>query len=169
MTKPDDTSSSFVTSPYDSFSDPDSASEIPIFGRQFSLNVQPFENSPNPPMCRWRNAVVVWDDRIWPCPGAEALGKSVTIEAEAPKCVEVTLFRQGDRQRDLISLINFQKELPNVPVYGVKVRGRLGNRDVRRVVLLPGEQDQPFKTVGDYVEFGVPRLETFRMPAVDYQ
>jgi hypothetical protein len=91
------------------------------------------------------------------------------FEVEAPKCVEVTLFSQEDRQRKLISLINFQKELPNIPVDGVKVRVRLDDRDVRQVVMLPGGQDQPFEIVGGCVEFAMPRLETFRMLAVDYQ
>jgi hypothetical protein len=96
------------------------------------------------------------------------LGREFSFEVDAPKAVEVTLFRQPDQGRDIISLVNFQKELPNIPVEGVRVRVRIGDAAVRRLTLLPEERDWPFEVHNSMVEFTAPRLETFHMLALEY-
>ena len=40
-------------------------------------------------------------------------------------------------------------------------------RKVRQLLLLPDERKIPYRAAADLVEFTVPRLETFRMLAVD--
>jgi hypothetical protein len=89
-----------------------------------------------------------------------------TFEADAPACVEVTLFHQLDRRRYLLSLINFQKELPNLPVDGVRVRLRLPER-VQAIKLLPGEQRIEHQERDNVVTLTAPRLETLRMFVVE--
>ena len=91
-----------------------------------------------------------------------------SFEADAPKSVEVTVFRQTDRRRLVISLVNFQEDLPNIPVGGTRVRVRLDGREPERLLLLPEEGEWPFQLHGDYVEFTAPRLETFQMFALDH-
>ena len=54
-----------------------------------------------------------------------------SFEADAPKAVEVTAFYQADKGRFLVSLVNFQKELRNIPASGIKVRIRLDGRSPR--------------------------------------
>jgi hypothetical protein len=88
---------------------------------------------------------------------------------DAPKPVEMTLFHQPERKRFLANLLNFQGELPNVPVEGLHPRVRLGPRRPRRVLLLPEGKELPFETRDGFVEFPAPRLETFLMFAVDYE
>jgi len=90
-----------------------------------------------------------------------------TLDAEAPKAVEITVFRQADRARYLLSLVNFQKELPNIPVEGIAVRLRTGGRRVTRVAHLPSETKIAFTFEGGIASFVAPRLETFAMIAVD--
>jgi hypothetical protein len=91
-----------------------------------------------------------------------------TFEAEAPPPVEISAFRQEDKKRFLINLLNFQEQLPNIPVEGIRVKVRLGNQRVRQLLLLPDGKKLNFQKAGDSVEFTVPRLETFQMLALDY-
>ena len=96
------------------------------------------------------------------------LAAPFSFEADAPKAVEVAAFHQKEKGRFLVSLANFQQELPNIPVEGVRVRLRLGGRRARRLLNLPAETELPFEQRGDSVEFVAPRLETLAMFAVDY-
>jgi hypothetical protein len=91
-----------------------------------------------------------------------------SFAADAPKCVEVTLFHQAEPQRYLLSLVNFQKELPNVPVEGIRVRVRRDHRTPQRLLVLPQEEKWGFEVQGNYVEFTAPRLETLLMLALEY-
>jgi hypothetical protein len=87
-----------------------------------------------------------------------------SFEADAPAAVELTLFRQPERHRYRLSLINFQKDLPNIPVADIPVRLRLPER-VHRVVELPGERPILHTEADGVVRFTVPRLETLAMYA----
>jgi hypothetical protein len=91
-----------------------------------------------------------------------------SFEAVAPEAVEVTVFRQEDRKRLLVSVLNFQQELPNIPVDGIRIRVRLDNKKPTRLLILPKEQKVAFEVRNNYAEFTLPRLETFQMLALDY-
>jgi hypothetical protein len=88
-----------------------------------------------------------------------------TFEADAPSAVELTLFHQPERHRYRLSLVNFQKDLPNIPVADIPVRLRLSGKVVR-VVQLPGDRPVPHTEAEGAVRFTVPRLETLAMVAV---
>ena len=96
------------------------------------------------------------------------LGGPFSFAAQAPKPVQVTLFHQLDRRRYLICLINFQKELPNIPVHDVRVRVRLADQVPRQLRTLPGEEALAYQVEDGELEFVIPRLETFAMCALDY-
>jgi hypothetical protein len=96
------------------------------------------------------------------------LAGSFTFEADAPKPVEITAFHHSENRRYIINLVNFQKELPNIPVEGVRIRLRLGEHMPRQVRMLPDGEPLGFKTQEGTVEFSTPRLETFIMVAVEY-
>lgn len=91
------------------------------------------------------------------------------FSSNAPRPVEITLFHQKDRRRFLVNLLNFQAELPNIPVLDIEVKIRLDGKKARGVMELPEENALPFKQADGYVIFIVPRLETFVMAAVDYE
>ncbi len=97
------------------------------------------------------------------------LVNSFSFEANAPQSVEITAFHQEDKRRFIINLINFQKELPNIPVDGIEVKMRLDKKSAQRLVMLPEEKELDYKIKNDYAEFTVPRLETFLMLALDYE
>jgi len=90
------------------------------------------------------------------------------FEADAPKSVEVTLFHQEDKKRYLIDLLNYQAELPNIPVSDIKIRIRLDNKKPQRLILLPEGKKLDFKIEGNYIEFIAPKLETFLMICLEY-
>lgn len=96
------------------------------------------------------------------------LSNEFTFEAAAPPPVEISAFRQEDKKRLLINCVNFQEPGPNIPVEGITMKVRLSGRKPRQLLMLPDEKKIPFRTLGDLVEFTVPRLETFRMLALDF-
>jgi hypothetical protein len=95
-----------------------------------------------------------------------ALHGPFTLEAEAPICVEATLFHQPERHRYVLALVNFQKDLPNVPVTDVRLRLRLPER-VRRVTRLPSGSAVRHPSEDGVVTLTVSRVETLAMLAVE--
>lgn len=89
----------------------------------------------------------------------------LSFEADAPSAVELTLFHQPERHRYRLSLVNFQKDLPNIPVVDIPVRLRLPAKVVR-VVQLPGDRAIEHTEADGVVRFTAPRLETLAMFAV---
>jgi hypothetical protein len=90
------------------------------------------------------------------------LHSTYVYSVDAPSCVEATVFHQPDRQRYVISLVNFQKDLPNLPVYGVEVQLRLPHA-VKSVVQLPDEREIPTRVRDGATIFNAPKLETLAM------
>ena len=95
--------------------------------------------------------------------------KPFLFEAEAPKSVEVTVFHQKDKKRYLINVLNFQDELPNIPVEGILIKIKLDGKLFGKLVRLPEGKDLACKIKGNYLELRVPKLETFMMLALDYK
>jgi hypothetical protein len=91
------------------------------------------------------------------------------FETDAPSCVEIILYDQPDKQRYVVHALNFQQELPNIPVYGARVGVRMDGRVVRQVTVLPQGQAIPYRENGVRIEFTLPRLETYAALAVEYQ
>src|SRR4029079_4058247 len=89
------------------------------------------------------------------------------FQADAPAAVEMTVFRQPERHRYLVSLVNFQKDLPNIPIDGITVQARLEGERVTRVVRLPHGSPIESKQASGVLSFSAPRLETLAMFAVE--
>lgn len=87
----------------------------------------------------------------------------------APKPVEITLFHQPGRQRYIVSLINFQSDMPNIPIHDIELEIRWsGERKVDKLLLLPAETETTYSVRDGYVRFSAPRLDTFLMFALCY-
>jgi hypothetical protein len=95
------------------------------------------------------------------------LAGPLRFELDAPAAVEMTIFDQPDRHRYLLSLVNFQRELPNIPIENTTVRVRLPEGTLRRVVRLPDNQVLEHRSKDDAVEFSTGRLETLAMFALE--
>jgi hypothetical protein len=88
------------------------------------------------------------------------------VEMDAPRSVEATLYRQEDRGRFVLCLINYQQELPNIPIFDLAVRVRTDGREVGSVSLVPEQTGLDFSADGDTVEIRIPVLRDFAMIAV---
>lgn len=95
-----------------------------------------------------------------------------SFETDAPKAVELTLFKQADECRYILNLVNFQNELPNIPVNDISIRLRMGNQSIRQINMLPDQTPIEFEVRYEQVEsmvvFSLPRLENFQMIALSY-
>lgn len=96
------------------------------------------------------------------------LTKPVYFEIDAPKSVELTLFHQKDKKRYIINMVNFQRELPNIPINGINVCINVKgiNKNDLKLLKLPEEESIDFMINNDYLEFKAPRLDTFLMFAL---
>jgi hypothetical protein len=95
------------------------------------------------------------------------LQPTFSFEATAPACVELTLFHQPDRRRHLLSLVNFQHDLPNLPVDNIEVRLRLPQR-IRNVRQLPTGSTLRHHASSGTVRFTLPRLHTLAAIALNH-
>jgi hypothetical protein len=90
------------------------------------------------------------------------------LATDAPKSVEILLFDQIPEQRLILSALNFQAELPNIPVSGARARVRLDSRRARQLVRFPERSAVAFSHSGGCIEFELPRLDTFLMLGLEY-
>ncbi|MBM3999279.1 MAG: hypothetical protein FJ297_07030 [Planctomycetes bacterium] len=90
------------------------------------------------------------------------------VEISAPSCVEGTLFHQPDRKRYVLSLVNFQKDLPNIPIDGIEARVRLGET-ITAVTSIPDGRILRMARKSDETVFGLPRLGTLAVYALEYR
>ena len=87
-----------------------------------------------------------------------------SFEAEAPKSVDITMFKQ--KEGYVINLLNFQSELPNIPVFGIKMRIKRDGKSLTKALLLPEETVLPIHERDGFIEVEVPRLDTYLMIAI---
>lgn len=90
------------------------------------------------------------------------------LEADAHPSVEITLFHQPNRKRYLLSMVNFQHDMPNVPVEGIRVHLRLP-QSLKGVYLLPEGRAIRFQKRRDRVTFTAPKIHTLAMFGVEYE
>ena len=94
----------------------------------------------------------------------EYAASGLILESNAPACVEITIMKSTREKSYLISFVNYQEELPNIPVCNLETTVRLPNgfipQKIRRV-----ENGQPgdFEVKDGAVTFQVPRLGTIEM------
>lgn len=91
-----------------------------------------------------------------------------SFTAQAPGSVEVTMFHQPERRRYLLSLINFQKDLPNIPVSGIEVAVRLPQGEARRVTELRSGATPSVRREAGRATWMAPTLETLAVFAIEY-
>jgi hypothetical protein len=95
------------------------------------------------------------------------LGGSFSFEVDAPPPVEVTMFRQPGRRRLVMSFVNFQKDLPNIPIFDIPVKVRLPEGEVARIRLLRDGRLLEHAEAAGVISFTLPRLDTLAMVAVE--
>ena len=88
---------------------------------------------------------------------------TLVTETNASVCVEITVLRSTTAGAYLIGLVNYQKELPNVPVYDVRVTLNLPEKVPSACVAASTGQALPFTYKESALQFEIPRLETIEL------
>jgi hypothetical protein len=91
------------------------------------------------------------------------------LRTNAPKAVEITVFLQKQNKRYIINVLNYQKELPNIPVYDMNISLYMDLKKPIKIRDVNDGCDIGFITDDGYVEFKVPKLDTFHMLVLDYE
>lgn len=91
------------------------------------------------------------------------------FSTSAPGAVEITVFKQALRKRLIINVLNFQMELPPVPVHNIKLTLALRGITPLRLFFAPGEVDVNYIMNTDILEFEIDKLEMFKMFVLDYE
>ncbi|MCL5999544.1 MAG: alpha-L-fucosidase [Chloroflexi bacterium] len=96
------------------------------------------------------------------CPGPYCL------EIDAHPAIEATLFHQPEQHRYVVSLLNLQQQLPQVPVgAALKVQLKSGQM-VKQMLRVPDQHEIPYQVTGEQVAFLVEPFDTFAMMLIDY-
>jgi hypothetical protein len=91
-----------------------------------------------------------------------------SVECDAPKPVEITLFEQKDRKRYVANVINYQQELPNIPIHDLKLSIRMDGRAPKAARILPEGPALPLARDGDRAVVTIPVLKDFAMVEVSW-
>jgi hypothetical protein len=89
---------------------------------------------------------------------------SIIHATNAPRAVEMTLLRGTTKHAYLLCLVNFQDELPNIPVNDIEVTMSLPGKGVVRACRSVGTNEPvAFQRDGDRIMLRVPQLRTLEM------
>lgn len=118
-------------------------------------------------------AIETWEHdaqrTIWGRIIRKLASRSFYFEAQAPKSVEIMLYDHPEQNRLIIHLLNFQSELPNIPIDGIELRIWIGNKTPEQVSILPKDEVLEFMVENGYVEVTAPRLENYLMLSIRYK
>ena len=91
------------------------------------------------------------------------------LETNAPPCVEITVHRSTTGNAYLVGLVNYQKELPNVPVRDIAMTLRLpGVKKPTACTRVSDGKRLEVKSKGGALMLEVPWLETLEMIEVTF-
>lgn len=86
---------------------------------------------------------------------------TVITATNAPECVEITTLMSTQKNAMLVGLVNYQKELPNVPVHDITVTLNLPAKPVS-VTRISNGSSLAYGT-GNEITVTIPKLETIEM------
>jgi hypothetical protein len=92
-----------------------------------------------------------------------------SVQTNAPGAVELVMYEQKEKQRSMVHLVNFQKDLPNIPVDGIIVRFPIAGRRAKSARTLPDNQILPFSIEGDMLQVTAPRLNNYLLLAIQWE
>ena len=95
------------------------------------------------------------------------LGGSFCTELENYPSVEITRFEKDGQT--MLHVLNYQTELPNIPIHELKIKAALYGKKVVRAVTLPEETELKFTENKDMLEIEIPVLKDYMVIAVEYE
>ncbi|MDD2479061.1 MAG: alpha-L-fucosidase [Victivallaceae bacterium] len=92
------------------------------------------------------------------------------FETNAPKPVEIIVFKQAKNNRIIINMLNYQADLPPIPVYNLSINISTAGTTPLKMFSAPENTELKYKKLeGDRIEFEVDKLEMFRMFVLNYK
>jgi len=96
--------------------------------------------------------------------------KEEIFETNAPKPVEITVFRQEKKKRLIVNVLNYQKQIPPVPVHDIRLKINARGRKPVKLIQVPEEKEVIFETSADgQVEFIIKKIDMFAMFVLEYK
>ncbi len=95
------------------------------------------------------------------------LPEKLYFASNAPQCVEITLYKQEEKGRYVLNMLNFQKELPPIEICNTNVKIRVPET-VKRIFSAPEEKEIAFEVKNGEISFVVDKLDLFRMFILEY-
>lgn len=90
------------------------------------------------------------------------------VKTNAPSSVEISLLKSTISDCLLVGLVNYQKELPNIPVHELWVDLLLEDRIPKSCSLVSNGQDLPFFIHNSTLHLELPELETIEMAELNF-
>ena len=91
----------------------------------------------------------------------------MVLETDAPVSVDVTLLKSTTANNWLVCLVNYQKELPNIPVNGIHLSLRLPVGKITGCTCTSNGEKLPYQVSDGVLSFDLPRLETLEMVEIN--
>lgn len=88
---------------------------------------------------------------------------SIITETNAPKCVEISVLKSSRENAFLVSFVNYQQELPNVPVHNVYANMKLLDSAPKSCIRVSDGKSVAAKFEDGTLRLEVPVLETIEM------
>jgi hypothetical protein len=86
------------------------------------------------------------------------------FETDAPKAMEIIVFRQAKNKRLIINVLNFQKQIPPVPAHDIRIKINPQGLKPARLIQVPDEKEIAFETSADGgIEFVIDKVEMLAM------
>ncbi|GGD72673.1 alpha-amylase family protein [Paenibacillus nasutitermitis] len=95
-------------------------------------------------------------------------GKRLKTESDSPKCVEAVWFHHEAARCYSLRVLNFQDQLPNIPVRDISFQLHLQGVIPRAIYQVPQKTPVPYSIQDDMVSIQLPTLETFAMIMLEY-
>ncbi len=84
----------------------------------------------------------------------------VTESENLPNSTEITLLKSTTSASLLLGIVNYQEELPNIPLHDIRMTIRLGKQDnIRKIIRASDGQEVAFRQENGLLSFEIPRLE----------
>ncbi|AQQ70983.1 hypothetical protein SMSP2_01347 [Limihaloglobus sulfuriphilus] len=92
-----------------------------------------------------------------------------SIKTNAPANVEITLLESMEEKTFLLCLVNYQHDLPNIPVFDLKISINLSQGKTPKICRKVSDSKEiHYVMVGPEMEFEIPCLETMEMIEISF-
>lgn len=97
-------------------------------------------------------------------------GKAPLFQTDAPKQIEIMIYRDEKRKRFIINILNYQETLPPVSAHDISMKIHTGSKRPLKLCSAPDGKEIMYNKVGDHtIEFKIDVVEMFRMFILSYE